>query len=102
MLLMLATAASLPPALATAAASDRPQVEIPPTIKAMLDAALASGNEGDISTIVKYARVAYPASGDAVLAAAEHWRAERDARRMETIRKASFLNLWRGKAELGG
>jgi putative salt-induced outer membrane protein len=75
---------------------------IPPAIKAMLDAALASGNEGDINTIVRYARAADPKSGDAVLALAEHWRNERDARRRDTIREASFLDLWRGKAELGG
>jgi putative salt-induced outer membrane protein len=84
------------------AAPDHSQVEIPPTIKAMLDAALASGNEGDINTIVKYARAAYPASGDAVLAAAQRWRSDRDAARTAVIREAGFLNLWRGKAELGG
>jgi putative salt-induced outer membrane protein len=75
---------------------------IPPPIKAMLEAALASGNEGDINTIVRYARTADPASGDAVLGIAEHWRAERDAKRRDAIREASFLDLWRGKAELGG
>ena len=99
-ILLLAAIASS--ALPAAGSPDSRQVEIPPTIKAMLDAALASGNDGDINTIVKYARAAYPASGDAVLATAERWRADRDARRTETIREASFLDLWRGKAELGG
>ena len=87
---------------AAAAVPASQQVEIPPVIKAMLDAALASGNESDINTIVRYARAAYPASGDAVLATAERWRADRDTRRTQTIREARFLQLWRGKAELGG
>ena len=84
------------------ATPDNSQALIPPAIRAMLDAALASANEGDISTIVKYARTADPASGDAVLAVAERWRADRDERRREVIREASFIDLWRGKAELGG
>jgi len=77
-------------------------VPIPAPIKAMLDAALASGSESDINTIVRYARTADPESGDAVLAMAEHWRAERDAQRRSMIREASFIDLWRGKAQLGG
>lgn len=91
-----------PPAPAAAAAPADSTVTIPPAIKAMLDAALSSGNDNDINTIVKYARAADPASGDAVLAIADHWRGARDDQRRETIREASFISLWRGKAELGG
>lgn len=75
---------------------------IPETIRAMLDAALASGNEGEVSTVVKYARAVDPPSGDAVLAIADKWRADRAAAREQVIRQASFLNLWSGRAELGG
>ncbi len=75
---------------------------IPESIRAMLDAAIASGNDGDVSTIVRYARTADPISGDAVLAIAEKWRADRAAAREAVIRQASFLNLWTGKAEIGG
>lgn len=75
---------------------------IPENIRAMLDAAIESGNDGDVATIVKYARAADPLSGDAVLAIAEGWRADRAAAREAVIRKASFLNLWTGRAELGG
>jgi len=75
---------------------------IPENIRAMLDAAIESGNDGDVSTIVKYARAADPLSGDAVLAIAEQWRADRTAAREAVIRRASFLNLWSGRAELGG
>ncbi|WP_332908732.1 DUF481 domain-containing protein [Sphingomonas mollis] len=75
---------------------------IPESIRAMLDAALESGNDGDVSTIVRYARSADPLSGDAVLAIAEKWRADRAAAREQVIRQASFLNLWKGRAEVGG
>ena len=75
---------------------------IPKSIRAMLDAAIASGNDGDVATIVRYARSADPVSGDAVLRIAEGWRAERLAAREQVIRQASFLNLWKGRAEVGG
>lgn len=77
-------------------------IPVPAGIKAMLDAALASGNEGEVSTIVKYARLADPASADVVLAIAEKWRGDRAAERSRTIREASMFDLWSGRAELGG
>lgn len=75
---------------------------IPESIRAMLDAALEAGNDNDVSIIVRYARAADPISGDAVLAIAQKWRAERAAAREQVIRQASFLNLWKGRAEVGG
>jgi putative salt-induced outer membrane protein len=75
---------------------------IPESIRAMLDAALESGNEGDINTVVKYARVADPASGDAVLRLATAWKADRDEKRREVIAESGWLHLWRGRVELGG
>ena len=33
---------------------------IPPAMKAMLDAAMASGNEGEVATVAKYARATAP------------------------------------------
>ena len=82
-------------------AADDPPL-IPPPIRAMLDAALSSGNEGEVSTIVKYARSADPASGDAVQKIADTWLAERQRARNERIEEAGPLELWRGRAELGG
>jgi len=83
-----------------AAASD--PVPIPAAIRSMLDAALASGNEGEVSTIVKYARLADPASADQVLAMAQKWRAERARARDVRLAEADIFDLWRGRAELGG
>jgi len=75
---------------------------IPETIRAMVDAAMEAGNERDANTIVKYARAADPLSGDAVLAIVQKWKADRAAQRTQVIRQASFLDLWSGKAEVGG
>ncbi|WP_321576527.1 MULTISPECIES: DUF481 domain-containing protein [unclassified Sphingomonas] len=92
-------ASSLPNDGATVEAD---QVRIPPPIRAMLDAAIASGNEGEVSTIVKYARAADPASGDAVLRIAEEWRAVRAKDREARIVRAGWTDLWTGRAEVGG
>lgn len=75
---------------------------IPAPIKAMIDAAIASGNDTEVATIVKYARTADPASGDAVLALATAWREEQAAQRHATLKQAGPLDLWSRRAELGG
>ncbi|WP_457310375.1 DUF481 domain-containing protein [Sphingomonas sp. UYAg733] len=75
---------------------------IPPQVKAMLDAAIASGNESEVATIVKYARNAAPDSADAIVAIADGWRAERRAKAVEMLREAGPFDLWKGRAEIGG
>lgn len=96
-------AALLASAPADAAQDQRwADLAIPEQIRTMLDAALDGGNEGEINTIVKYARVADPASGDAVLRIAQAWKADRERERIAVIEGAGFLNLWRGKVEVGG
>ncbi|MFL0418274.1 YdiY family protein [Sphingomonas sp. 179-I 2A4 NHS] len=76
--------------------------DIPAPIRAMLEAAIASGNEGEVTTIVKYARTADPASGDAVLRIANDWRSARARERQTRIQRAGLLDLWSGRAEVGG
>jgi putative salt-induced outer membrane protein len=91
--------------LANAPADDMPdddKVPIPAAIRSMLDAAIERGNDGDVSVVVKYARLADPASADAVLAIAQKWRDDRAQARQTTIRQASMFDLWSGRAELGG
>lgn len=97
---LLLASSSLPGDASGADAAD--QVQIPPPIRAMLDAAIASGNEAEVSTIVKYARAADPASGDAVLRIADEWRAVRAKDREVRIVRAGWTDLWTGRAELGG
>ena len=100
--LLLIAAAPVPAAHGAGGAADQTDIPIPEAIRAMLDAAIASGNDADVATIVKYARTADPISGDAVSAIAQAWRADRDRQRTEVIREARFVDLWTGKAELGG
>ncbi|NIJ18443.1 putative salt-induced outer membrane protein [Sphingomonas naasensis] len=89
---------ALPLLLANTAAEDPP---IPPTIKTMLDAAIASGSEGDVAVIVKYAKAADPASADRVVKIASDWRNDRIAKANRRIREADFFDLVKGRAELG-
>lgn len=88
--------------LANADPSDPDPALIPPQIRAMLEAAIASGNETDITTVVKYARNAVPEAADAIDAMADVWRDEKSASRSRTLREATFFDLWHGRVELGG
>lgn len=74
---------------------------IPAPVKAMLDAAMASGNEGDVATIVKYARTAAPESADTIAKLAADWRTQRRLASQQKIREAGFFDLIKGRAELG-
>ena len=75
---------------------------IPSTIRSMLDAAMQSGNEGDVAVIVKYAKTADPASADLVMRIASDWRNARQQTAQQKLREADFLDLVKGHAELGG
>jgi putative salt-induced outer membrane protein len=75
---------------------------IPPQLKAMLDAAMASGSDGDVSTIVKYAKAADPGSADAIAKIASDWREDRRKKAESKLRDADFFDLVKGRAEFGG
>nr|WP_233130907.1 DUF481 domain-containing protein [Sphingomonas jeddahensis] len=94
--------AAAPAHLSGAQSADAESIEIPPPIRAMLDAAIASGNENEVATIVKYARAADPASGDAVLRVANEWRTVQAKDRETRIVRAGWTSLWTGRAEIGG
>lgn len=83
-----------------AAATEPPA--LPPPIKAMLDAAIAGGNDAEVATIVKYARAADPAAGDAAAAIADVWRTQQAAVQHEKLATAGPFELWSGRAEVGG
>jgi putative salt-induced outer membrane protein len=77
-------------------------VNVPPTIKAMLDAAMESGSEGDVAVIVKYAKAAAPESADLVARLASDWRTARQQTAQRRLREADFFDLIKARAELGG
>lgn len=75
---------------------------IPDQIRAMLEAAMAAGNENDVATIARYARAAAPASAARVERMVADWRRERQQANEHHLREADFLDLMRGRIELGG
>lgn len=75
---------------------------IPPQIKTMVDAAIASGNESEIATIVKYAGNAAPESKQAIAKLVDDWKRKRSEEKTAKLQDASFFDLWSGRAELGG
>jgi putative salt-induced outer membrane protein len=75
---------------------------IPPALKAMLEAAMESGNENDVAVIIKYARAGAPDSADKLVKIAADWRAARLKKAQAKIRSADFFDLVKGHAELGG
>ena len=73
---------------------------IPAPIRAMLDAAMASGNEGDVAVVVKYAKTAAPESAAQIAKIADDWRADRKRKAEARIREAGVFDLIKGRAEL--
>jgi len=101
----MARAMRLPLLLAAAAPmllANTDPTSIPPQIKAMLDAAIASGNESEVATIVKYAGTAAPDSKEAIAKLADDWKKKRSDEKIHKLQDASFFDLWSGRAELSG
>ena len=88
--------------LTAAAAMLIGNAELPEPVRRMLDAAYASDNEGEVATLVKYARIAAPESADAIAREADGWRAKRREAQELALAEASIVELWTGRAELGG
>jgi putative salt-induced outer membrane protein len=91
---------AVPLLLANAGADDPSQ--IPEPIKSMLEAAMASGNDGEVSTIVKYAKNVMPDNAAAIVKAADDWRNKRRVAAERTLRESNFFDLVKGRAEFGG
>lgn len=87
---------------APAAAQQAEPVSIPDPVKAMLDAAMASGSEAEVQTIAKYAAGAAPESAEAIRRIAGAWKSARQAEATRTLQDSGFFDLVRGKIELGG
>ncbi|WP_010408514.1 DUF481 domain-containing protein [Sphingomonas echinoides] len=99
---LLGNADPAPPAQTIPAATPPAPAPIPPAVKAMLDAAIASNNDGEIVTVAKYARTAAPEAAKAIDAQVAAWKAAQEASKRERIEDAGIFDLWHGKAELGG
>ena len=75
---------------------------ISPEIRAMLEAAMEAGDENGVASIVKYTKAAAPDSADGVTRLANQWRTERRRLAERRLRQSDFLDLLKGKIELGG
>jgi putative salt-induced outer membrane protein len=92
----------LAPLLLANAQADEAPPEMPDTVKAMLDAAMKAGDEAAVNAIVKYAKAADKASVEVAEKAAGSWKRERREAAERRVREARFLDLVKGRAELGG
>ncbi len=88
-----------PPALA----------ELPEPVRAMIDAAIATGDEGKVRTIAEIARQTNPADTAEIDAIVAHFdtalaarkKAEEEAK-LAALREADLFDNWSGRGELGG
>ncbi len=90
------------------AAGQPVQAELPEPVRAMLDAAIATGDEGKVRTVADIAKQTNPSDGqeiDAILATFEADLAARKraeaAEKEAKIRSASLFEAWSGKGEFG-
>lgn len=94
--------------LAAAAPSVLVASPLPPPVRAMIDAAIASGDAGKVDTIVDLAKATHPDAVTEIDAIAADFRARQaqekrvaEAARLESIRTAGVLEQWKGRGELG-
>lgn len=87
--------------LAALVASSPAHAEINPTVKAMIDDAMKSGNEGDVATIVKIAKRTNPQEAKEIEDYHGQWRSDRAEEKRLALAEASILDNWKGKGEAG-
>lgn len=75
---------------------------LPPSVREMLEAAIANGSETDIATVAKIARQTNPQSADEIQRLVNSWKDRTKATRDTVIREARFTELWTGRVEAGG
>lgn len=83
--------------------------ELPAPVRAMIDAAIATGDEGKVKTIADIARTTNPGDiaeidalvADFTTALAARKAAEAEAKQA-ALREADFFENWSGRGELGG
>lgn len=89
-------------------ASTAAQAELPGPVRAMIDAAIATGDETKVRTVAEIARTTNPADGQEIDAILSLFEAEITARkhaeaaeREAKIRSAGLFDNWSGKGEIG-
>ncbi|MGN6374538.1 MAG: DUF481 domain-containing protein, partial [Sphingomonas sp.] len=75
---------------------------VPAYVQDMLDKAMASGNDSEVGVVAKYAAKAAPQSEKTINDQVTAWREARTKAHEAKVEAADFLDLWAGKATLGG
>ena len=99
------TRPALAAAILVAASVSTPAAALPPSVKAMIDAAIESGNKQDVLAVVKIAKATNPddlAEIDALMSAYNARLAEQAAAAQREKQQASFFKNWTGQGEIGG
>ncbi len=81
------------------------QAALPEPVKAMIDAAIASGKDAEVRSVIKFAKVANPddiAEIDAMFAAYTAKKTQLAAAEKKAKMEAPFFENWTGEGELGG
>jgi putative salt-induced outer membrane protein len=73
-----------------------------PNMRAMLDTAIASGNEAEVDILAKYIKRTSAADADEVDALVRDHRQKLASARDEKLREQSVLEGWKGEGQLGG
>ena len=103
------TALALPLLLAATPATAQEQpLSLPEGVRAMIEAAIATGDAKTIETVIRLARETHAFAGGEIEELQERWRlrlAEAEARRSEErkaeLASAGILDNWKGQVELG-
>jgi putative salt-induced outer membrane protein len=82
---------------------------LPAPVRAMIDAAIATGDEGKVRTVADIARTTNPADKDEIDALVTRFQTEHAARKaaeaetkQAALRTAGMFENWSGKGEIGG
>lgn len=100
----------LPLAAATLACAPVPaSAEIPDPVRAMIDAAIATGDAGKVATVIDLAKATNPDAVEEIEALRTEFAARqaklaeaRKARELQDMAEAGVFELWKGRAEVGG
>ena len=94
------------PAICFAAICSTPAAAaLPDPVKAMIDAAIAAGDQQDVAAVVKIAKATNPddlAEIDSIVANYNAKLAEQAEAALQEKQEAGFFNNWEGQGELGG
>lgn len=85
------------------------QAAIPDPVRAMIDAAIATGDAAKVAAVVEVAKTTNPADAEEIETLHASFRdtltaraAKEKEQEVEAVRSAGLLDLWKGRAEIGG